>query len=107
MIFERGNASAQDAVALAEVNNPVFEGDNAHGVSDAHGSRFYPFSCSTSRASAHRPWAFPSAALSDLTSSYLFNIQSIATLWSHRGRMLRLSATIIGIVARIAYVLPP
>ena len=38
MIFERSNAGDQDAVALGKVNNPAFEGDDAHGVRDAHGS---------------------------------------------------------------------
>src|SRR5215472_13519267 len=40
MIFECGNAGDQYAVALVELNDPVFEGDDAHGVGDAH-ARLY------------------------------------------------------------------
>jgi hypothetical protein len=41
MIFEPGNAGAQDAASFGEVNDPAFEGDDPLGVGHAHGSRFY------------------------------------------------------------------
>ena len=42
MIFERGNASDQNAAAFGQVNDPVFEGDDTHGVGDAHDSKIIP-----------------------------------------------------------------
>lgn len=37
MMLKRRNASDQHAVALVEVSDPVFKGDEAPGVGDAHG----------------------------------------------------------------------